>query len=60
MDGDQNLEGRNVQRPVFQNFELANIKIKKDELFYDFIFEFLFHFLEIIWTPKIFNIFLIL
>ena len=37
--GSQNLERRNVERPVFRNFGIANIKIKKDELFDNFIFE---------------------
>ena len=34
-----NLKRRNVERPLFQNFEIANIKITKDELFDSFIFE---------------------
>ena len=42
--GDQNLEQRNVERPVFRNFEISNIKIKKDELFDNFIFELFFSF----------------
>ena len=42
MGGHQNLEQRNVERPVFRNFEIANIKIKKDELFDNFIFELCF------------------
>ena len=42
MGGDQNLELRNVERPVYRNFEIANIKIKKDELFDNFIFELFF------------------
>ena len=54
--GDQNLERRNVEQPVFRNLEIANIEIKKDELFDNFIFKLFFsHFLETIWTPKIFN-----
>ena len=44
--GGQNMERRNVERPVFRNFEIANIKIKKDELVDNFIFELFFHFLE--------------
>ena len=28
MGGGQNLERRNVERPVFRNFEIVNIKIK--------------------------------
>ena len=40
MGGDQNLEQRNVERPVFRNFEIANIKLKKDEFLDDFIFDF--------------------
>ena len=35
----QNVERRNVERPVFRNFQVANIKIKKDELCDNFIFE---------------------
>ena len=56
MGGAQNLERRNVERPVFRNFEIANIKIKKDDLFDNFIFEIFFlHFLEIFWTLEMFN-----
>ena len=36
--GGQNLELRNVERPIFRNFKIANIKITK----------IIFHFLEII------------
>ena len=46
--GGQNLEWRNEERPVFRNFEIANIKTKKDELFDNFIFELFIRFLEII------------
>ena len=35
-------------------FEIANIKMKKDELFDNFIFELFFHFLEN-YLNKIFN-----
>ena len=42
--GGQNLERRNVKRLIFQNFEITNIKMKKDELFDPFIFELLFIF----------------
>ena len=42
MGGGQNLEGRNVDRPIFRNFKITNIKITKDELFDNFIFEFNF------------------
>ena len=38
-DGGQELEQRNVKRSVFRKFEIANIKIKKHELFDNFIFE---------------------
>ena len=44
----QNLERRNVERPIFRNFEIANIKIMKDVLSDNFIFEFNCSFLEII------------
>ena len=40
----QNLERRNVEKPVFRNFKIANIKITKDDLFDSFIFEFIFSF----------------
>ena len=40
MGGGQNLERRNVERPIFRNFKITNIEIKKDELFDIFIFEF--------------------
>ena len=53
--GGQNLDRRNVERSVFRNFEIENIEIKKDKLFAIFIFKLFFYFLEIIWTPKIFN-----
>ena len=33
----ENLERRNVERPVFQNFEITNIKMKNFELFDHFI-----------------------
>ena len=42
MGGGQNLERRNVERPIFQNFKITNIKITKDELFDSFIFELIF------------------
>ena len=42
--GGQNLERRNVELPVFRNSEIANIKIKKDEFFDNFIFELFFSF----------------
>ena len=42
MGGGQNLERRNVERPIFQNFKIKNIKITKDQLFDSFIFEFIF------------------
>ena len=42
--GGQNLERRNVERPIFRNYNIANIKITNDELFDSFIFEFFFSF----------------
>ena len=44
MGGSQNLERRNVERSVFRNFKIANIKMTKDELFDSFIIEFFFKF----------------
>ena len=46
--GGQNLERRNVERSVFQNFEITNIKMKKDKLFHHFISELFSYFLETI------------
>ena len=43
--GVQNLEQQNVERPIFRNFKIANIKTTKDELFDSFIFELIFGFL---------------
>ena len=40
--GGQNLERRNVERPIFRNFKITNIKITKDQLFVSFIFELIF------------------
>ena len=42
MGGGQNLERRNVKRPIFRNFKITNIKITKDDLLDSFIFEFIF------------------
>ena len=42
--GGQNLERRNVERPIFRNFKIANIKITENKLFDNFIFEFNFSF----------------
>ena len=46
--GGQNLERRNVKRLIFRNFEITNIKMKKNELFDPFIFELFLYFLETI------------
>ena len=46
--GGQHFERRNLERLIFRNFKIANIKITKDELFDGFIIEFFFYFLEII------------
>ena len=40
--GGQNLERRNIEQSTFQNVEIANIKMTKDELFDSFIVEFTF------------------
>ena len=40
--GGQNLERRNVERPIFRNFKIMNNKITNDELFDNFILEFIF------------------
>ena len=54
--GGQNLERRNVEGSIFRNSKIANIKITKDELNDNFIFEFFFfHFKKIISTLKIFD-----
>ena len=41
---DQNLERQNIEQPIFRNFKIPNIRITKDELFDNFIFEFNFSF----------------
>ena len=41
-DGGQNLERRNVEQPILQNFQIANIEITKDELSDSFIIQFTF------------------
>ena len=46
MAGGQNFEQRNVQQTIFQNFEIAKIKITKNELFDSFIIELIFFFLK--------------
>ena len=45
MGGGQNFERRNVGRPIFRNFEIANIKITKDKLFDNFFSNKFFNFL---------------
>ena len=40
MGGVQNLELSNVERPIFRNFKITNIKIAKDELFSYFMYDF--------------------
>ena len=42
LGGGQNFERRNVERKIFRNFKIANMKITKIELFESFIFEFIF------------------
>ena len=39
--GGHNLDRRNVEWPIFRNFKITNIKIKKDELFEGFILQFI-------------------
>ena len=41
--GVQKLQRSNVERPIFRNFKIRNIKITKDELFEYFIYEFIFN-----------------
>ena len=44
--GVKNLEGSNVERPIFPNFKTTNTKITKDyfRLFDYFIYEFIFYY----------------
>ena len=37
----QNLEWSNLERPIFRNFKITNIKIAKDELLDYYIHEFI-------------------
>ena len=46
--GGQNFERRNVERLIFRNLKIANIKITKNDLFDSFIIKLIFSFLEII------------
>ena len=39
--GVQNLEWSNVERPIFRNFKITNIKTSKDKLIDYFIYEFI-------------------
>ena len=32
LGGGQNLERQNVERPIFRNFKIMNIKMTKDEI----------------------------
>ena len=52
----QNLKWSNVERPIFWNFKITNIKIAKDELFDYFITNlfFIIIFLNYL-TLKVFN-----
>ena len=40
LGGGQNFERRNLERSIFRNFKIANIKITKDELCDSFVIEF--------------------
>ena len=42
--GGKHLERSNVERPIFRNFKISDIKITKVELFDFSIFEFIFYF----------------
>ena len=61
MGGVQNLELSNVERPIFRNFKITNIKIAKDELFSYFMYDFFvfFNYLntQSIWFFPNYNIF---
>ena len=45
--------GQNLERPLFWNSEIANIKITKDELFDSFILELIFSFVIFIFYINI-------
>ena len=54
--GVQNLEWSTVERPIFRNFKITNIKIAKDELVDYFIYEvFSIIFWKTTSTLKVFN-----
>ena len=44
MSESSHLEQPKLERPIFRNFEITNIKRTKDELFDIFTFEFIFYF----------------
>ena len=60
--GVQNLELSNVERPIFRNLKITNIKIAKDELFDYFIYELIFYyyFLNYLNTQRIWQFFYIM
>ena len=53
--GSQSLKPPNVELPIFLNFEIPNIKLTKVDLFYFFIYKFIYisTFFQIIRTLKI-------
>ena len=57
MGGVQNLEWSNVERAIFRNFKITNIKIAKHELFDHFIYEFIFYYYYFLinWILKVFD-----
>ena len=58
ISGVQNLEWSNVERLIFRNFEITNIKISNDELFDYFIYEiFFYYFFKLLEHSKYFKIF---
>ena len=42
--GVQNFKRSNVERPIFRNLKITNIKIAKDELLDYFIYELIFYY----------------
>ena len=44
LGGGQPFEQRNVERTIFWNFEIPNIKRTKDELLHSFNYGFIFYF----------------
>ena len=58
MSRGRNLEWKNLERPIFRNFKISNIKITKDELFDFYCRSYFFNFLICTNYSNTWNVFL--